>query len=66
MNEAIINESGVTTTTTIVIHQLILNINMRVPRIVTTPVKNWVKPIKSPSANWSTSAITLDTISPLG
>ena len=60
------NESGVIRTTTSVIHRLIESINARVPIIVIIPLKNWVKPIKRPSANWSASAITLDTISPPG
>ena len=62
----ITNESGVATTTTRVIQTLIESIKPSVPRMVTIPVKNWVKPIKRPSANWSTSAITRETISPVG
>lgn len=37
--------------TTSAIFQFITSMNASVPRIVMTPVKNCVKPIKSPSAN---------------
>ena len=57
---------GVTHTTTSVIGTLTYSIKPSVPRIVRTPVKNWVNPIKSPSANCSTSAITRLTRSPVG
>ena len=58
------NETGVITTTTSVIFTFIVSINISVPAIVSTPEKNCVNPIKRPSANWSTSAITRLTISP--
>ena len=64
MNPATTKDNGVKNTTTAVIFTLTLNIKPNVPTIVTTPVNNWVKPIRSPSANWSTSAITRLTISP--
>ena len=57
-------ETGVISTTTRVILMLMLSINSKVPKIVTTPVNNWEKPIRSPSANWSTSATTRLTSSP--
>ena len=43
-----------------------LTIKNNVPKIVAIPVKLWAKPNKSPSENWSASAITLLTISPVG
>ena len=43
-----------------------LTIKNNVPKIVAIPVKLCVKPNKSPSENWSASAITLLTISPVG
>jgi len=60
------NDNGVTITTTSVIHTLRLNIKISVPSIVSTPVNACVNPIRSPSANWSASAITLLTTSPDG
>ena len=60
------NESGVITTTASVILALIVIMNISVPSIVITPVKNCVNPISRPSANWSTSEITWLTISPCG
>ena len=59
-------ESGVTKMTTSAIFQFIISMKASVPRIVMTPVKNCVKPIKSPSANWSASAIMRLTVSPWG
>ena len=58
------SESGVTHTTTSVIGILTVSIKPNVPSIVMTPVKSCVNPIRSPSANWSTSAITRLTTSP--
>ena len=58
------SESGVIITTASVILALIVSMNISVPSIVITPVKNCVNPISRPSANWSTSAITRLTISP--
>ena len=44
-------ETGVITTTATVIRTLIVNMKISVPKMVTIPVKNWVNPIRSPSAN---------------
>ena len=55
------NESGVITTTASVILALIVIMNISVPSIVMTPVKNCVNPISRPSANWSTSALDFAT-----
>ena len=44
-------EIGVSPTTTSVIPGWIVSIKINVPIIVTTPVNNWVNPIRSPSAN---------------
>ena len=66
MNAATTREIGVTTSTTSVIAAFTETMKPMVPRMVITPVKSWVKPIKRPSANWSTSAITRLTISPAG
>ncbi len=57
-------DTGVIITTTRVIPTFTESINPKVPRIVTTPLKSWVNPIKRPSANWSTSATTRLIISP--
>ena len=65
MNLATSNERGVSTTTISAVNTFILSINTRVPSIVAIPVKLWVNPSKSPSENWSASAITLLTISPV-
>ena len=64
--KAITNERGVRHTTMRVIHTLTDSMNKKVPSMVHTPVKNWVKPIRRPSASWSTSAITRLMISPEG
>ena len=66
MNAATTSETGVTSSTTKVMVTLTESIKPRVPKMVMSPVNSWVKPIKSPSANWSTSAITRLTISPVG
>ena len=58
-------DTGVISTTTNVIDTFTDSMNPKVPTMVATPVKSWVNPISSPSANWSTSAITRLTISPL-
>ena len=44
-------ETGVITTTATVIRTLIVSMKISVPKMVTIPVKNWVNPIRSPSAN---------------
>ena len=49
MNEATKSERGVRRTTIRAILTLTENIKINVPRIVITPVKNWVKPISRPS-----------------
>ena len=58
------SDTGVMTTTTSVITGFIHSMNSSVPTMVSTPVKNCVKPMSRPSANWSTSAIMRLTISP--
>ena len=45
------NETGVISTTTNVIVTLTDSIKQNVPTIVAIPVKSWVNPISSPSAN---------------
>ena len=59
-------DTGVITTTTTVISTFTLSMKHKVPRMVITPVKSWVKPMSKPSANWSTSAMTRLTTSPVG
>jgi len=59
-------EIGVKTTTTSVISGLMETMKSRVPKIVISPVKNWVNPISRPSENWSISAIIRLMISPDG
>ena len=66
MKAATTRDTGVITTTTRVMTTLTLSMKHRVPRMVMTPVNSWVKPIKRPSANWSTSAMTRLTTSPVG
>ena len=66
MNAATTRETGVTSSTTKVMTPLTESMKPKVPKMVMTPVKSWVKPIKRPSANWSTSAMTRLTISPVG
>ena len=51
MKPATKKESGVISTTTRVIPTSVVSMNSRVPRMVITPVKSWVNPISSPSAN---------------
>ncbi len=66
INAATTRDIGVTSSTTRVMVIFTENMKPKVPSMVMTPVKSWVKPIRRPSANWSTSAITLLTISPAG
>ena len=49
MNRAMNRDRGVSSTTASVIFQLMDSMNNRVPRMVTTPVNSWVKPISRPS-----------------
>ena len=65
MNLATRSDIGVIQTTRTVISGLRFSMNTRVPIIVITPVKSWVKPIRRPSANVSASAIILLKISPV-
>ena len=58
------SETGVTRITTTAMAGLIVNMNISVPKIVRTPVNSWVKPMRSPSENWSMSAIRRLMISP--
>ena len=58
--------SGVMQTTTSVMGTFSLSINSRVPRMVSTPLNSWVKPMSRPSAKVSTSATMRLTISPEG
>ena len=53
-------------TTTRLISTFSRNMNNRVPKMVSTPVNSWVKPIRSPSAKVSTSATIRLTMSPAG
>ena len=64
MNLATKKETGVMHTTTSAMGTLVAIMNIRVPPMVSTPVKSWVKPMSRPSAKVSTSATTLLTISP--
>ena len=66
MNFATSSESGVSSTTTSVIFQLIESMKPSVPTMVRTPVNSCVKPMSRPSANWSTSAIMRLSVSPEG
>ena len=66
MKRATNRETGVTATTTSAISAFWANMNPRVTRIVSTPENSWVKPISSPSANWSASEMTRLTVSPWG
>ena len=50
-NFATNRDAGDAITTTNPIFQLVISMNATVPKIVITPVKNCVKPIKSPSEN---------------
>ena len=59
------NDKGVTQITTKAIFKSICIIKIKVNSIVITPVNKFEKPIKRPSASWSTSVITLFTMSPL-
>ena len=65
MKRATSKDNGVSTITISAVNISILSINTRVPNMVAIPVKLCVKPSKSPSENWSASAITLLTISPV-
>ena len=65
MKRATKMESGVTSTTTSVVQTLTESMKPMVPMIVTTPVNSCEKPIKRPSANWSTSAMMRETMSPV-
>ena len=58
--------SGVITTTAAAMTALTEHMKNRVPTMVRTPVNSCVKPISRPSANWSTSAMTRLTTSPVG
>ena len=51
INPATRKETGVMRTTTKVMPTFTDSINPKVPTMVATPVKNWVNPIRSPSAN---------------
>ena len=53
-------------TTTKVMGTFSFSMNSRVPKMVSRPENNWVKPISRPSAKVSTSAIIRLTISPEG
>ena len=64
INLATKKETGVMHTTTSAMGTLVAIMNIRVPPMVSTPVKSWVKPMSRPSAKVSTSATTLLTISP--
>ena len=64
MNDATKSDTGVIHTTTMAMIQLIDSMKHSVPTIVITPVNNCVNPIRSPSENWSTSAMILLTMSP--
>ena len=64
MNRATNSDSGVTPTTTSVMGTFWVNMNASVKSMVSTPENSWVKPISSPSASWSASAMTRLTVSP--
>ena len=64
INAATNREMGVRTTTTRVIKGLTDSIKPRVPSMVITPVNSWVKPMSSPSENWSISAMIRLIMSP--
>ena len=66
MKAATTRDTGVITTTTAVMTTLTLSMNTSVPTMVSTPLNSWVKPMSRPSANWSTSAMTRLTTSPVG
>ena len=66
MKAATSRDTGVMTTTTAVMTTLTLSMKISVPRMVMTPENSWVKPMSRPSANWSTSAMTRLTTSPVG
>ena len=51
MKPATKKDSGVISTTTSVIPTSVVTMKRRVPRMVITPEKSWVKPIRRPSAN---------------
>ena len=55
MKEATNSDSGVMKITTSATEGLTVSMMISVPRMVRMPVKNWLKPRRSPSVNWSTS-----------
>ena len=57
MNRATKMDSGVSATTTSAMRQSMKIITPSVPKIVSTPVNSWVKPINKPSLNCSTSVV---------
>ena len=59
-------ETGVSTTTTSVMAGWMDSMKSRVPAMVRTPVNSWVKPMSSPSENWSMSAMIRLMMSPDG
>jgi len=66
MNPATTRLRGVMRTTTSEISTFSRNMNSRVPKMVSSPVNSWVKPISKPSAKVSTSATIRLTMSPEG
>ena len=66
MKPATTRLSGVIRTTTREISTFSRNMNSSVPKMVSTPVNSWVKPISRPSAKVSTSATIRLTMSPAG
>ena len=58
MNFETSSDTGVSTITMSATFRLMLTMNAMVTKTVITPVKNWLKPIRRPSANVSVSAIT--------
>ena len=57
MNRATKIDSGVNATTTSAMRQSMNSMTPSVPKIVSTPVNSWVKPISRPSLNCSTSVV---------
>ena len=64
INLATNKDSGVRITTARARYTFILIMNTRVTIIVTTPMKNWLKPRSNPSLITSQSTMILLTISP--
>ena len=64
INLATRKDTGVIHTTTNAMGTLVTIMKIRVPIMVSTPVKSWVNPMSRPSAKVSTSATTRLTISP--